>query len=235
MLRKSYASFEYDKRIEKAKKIKGILTKFKQIQKCSILDIGCGSGIITTYLGKKAKKMYGVDVRDERVSKKSFKFQIVKNETLPFKKNSFDIVISNFVIEHIENPKKHLKEVYRVLKKGGICYLSAPNKWFPKEPHYNLFFLSYLPQKLSNLYLKILKKGEKFDISPKSHKEYHNLIKSSGFKPIELTFEIIKHPEENFQKKTILLIIIKILPSALIKKLNNLIPSYIFILEKEKK
>jgi len=45
----------------------------------------------------------------------------VDMQSLPYKDNSFDFVISDQVIEHLENPKKAIEESYRVLKRGGIA------------------------------------------------------------------------------------------------------------------
>jgi SAM-dependent methyltransferase len=45
----------------------------------------------------------------------------VDMQNLPFKENSFDFVISDQVLEHLDNPKKAVTESYRVLKRGGIA------------------------------------------------------------------------------------------------------------------
>ncbi len=45
----------------------------------------------------------------------------VDMQNLPYKDNSFDFVISDQVIEHLEDPKKAVEELYRVLKVGGIA------------------------------------------------------------------------------------------------------------------
>ncbi len=45
----------------------------------------------------------------------------VDMQNLPYKDNSFDFVISDQVIEHLENPKKAIRESYRVLRSGGIA------------------------------------------------------------------------------------------------------------------
>lgn len=42
-------------------------------------------------------------------------------QNLPFAKNTFDFVVSDQVLEHLENPKKAISESYRVLKRGGIA------------------------------------------------------------------------------------------------------------------
>jgi len=45
---------------------------------------------------------------------------------LPFNNNSVDVVINEFVLEHVKNPKKIVKEIYRVLKPNGLLYLAVP-------------------------------------------------------------------------------------------------------------
>lgn len=45
---------------------------------------------------------------------------------LPFESNSFDVVFCNHVLEHIEDDKKAMKELYRVLKKGGMGIFQVP-------------------------------------------------------------------------------------------------------------
>ncbi len=72
-----------------------------------------------------------------------------------FKNNSFDIVFSNSVIEHLytfENQKKMAKEVLRIGKKHII---QTPNKYFFIEPHYIIPFFQFIPKKIQ---LKILTK-----------------------------------------------------------------------------
>ena len=64
------------------------------------------------------------------------------------KSNSFDIVFSNSVIEHLhnfENQKKMADEVQRVGKKH---FIQTPNKFFFIEPHYLLPFFQFLPKKV---------------------------------------------------------------------------------------
>ena len=45
---------------------------------------------------------------------------------LPFSDNSVDVVINEFVLEHVKNPQKIIKEIYRVLKPNGLLYLAVP-------------------------------------------------------------------------------------------------------------
>jgi SAM-dependent methyltransferase len=60
-------------------------------------------------------------------------------EHLPFEDNSFDIVYSSNVLEHVQDPDKVLQESIRVLRPGGILHFEVPNFMSYFEGHYNLF------------------------------------------------------------------------------------------------
>jgi 2-polyprenyl-3-methyl-5-hydroxy-6-metoxy-1,4-benzoquinol methylase len=49
---------------------------------------------------------------------------------MPFKKNTFDVVTCSEVIEHVTDPQKAIAEMYRVLKPGGILFLTTPNAFW---------------------------------------------------------------------------------------------------------
>jgi 2-polyprenyl-3-methyl-5-hydroxy-6-metoxy-1,4-benzoquinol methylase len=164
----SHAILETKSRIRKAQKIQAILEYDKDLSKAKVLDIGTGSGHIAHELARAARKVVSVDLVDERKEKKDYEFHLVKDEALPFDDASFDVVITNHVVEHTPDQKKHLSEVYRVLKPGGTIYLATPNKLWFKDPHYKLPFVSWLPRSMSTQYLRLMQKA-KWDIYPLSH------------------------------------------------------------------
>lgn len=59
---------------------------------------------------------------------------------IPFKDNEFDCVVCLEMLEHDDNPFKTLSEIYRVLKKGGWCILSASGINFPKHDYPSDYF-----------------------------------------------------------------------------------------------
>lgn len=100
---------------------------------CKFLDIGCNDGEFTLEFAKKikAKEVYGVDVyAPAMVEAKKKGILIVNadlNERLPLPSDFFDVVLCNQVAEHLLNPDNLFEEISRVLKKGGVSYISVPN------------------------------------------------------------------------------------------------------------
>lgn len=99
--------------------------------KGQILDCGCGIGI-TSYLLKKAgaePKGIDIDTKLINLAKKmnpDLPFFVGKIEKIPFKKAFFNAVIASEVLEHINQEKKALMEIQRILKVGGKLLLTVP-------------------------------------------------------------------------------------------------------------
>lgn len=105
-----------------------------------ILDVGCGDGYYSYLLDNLGLKLKIVATDfDEDGLRKSRKnldksIKVVKGDLmkkLPFKDNSFNKVVMSEVAEHLPNDVKGLKEVYRVMKKGGTLCLTVPDANYP--------------------------------------------------------------------------------------------------------
>mgnify|MGYP000844833910 FL=1 len=100
-----------------------------------ILDIGCGSGYILHEIKKHFPKsdLYGVDFESKsielakKITNEKYYVLNAENLTHKFKENSFDCVISTDVMEHIENYKANISEVYKILNPGGIFFVYTPS------------------------------------------------------------------------------------------------------------
>ena len=215
-----------ENRLIKAKKIESVLNKYlnKRIAGLKILDIGAGDGAISSYFTSLGNNVTCVDIEDQRTGKEA-KFVQVNSAKLPMQSNQFDVVISNHVIEHIREQKLHLKEIKRVLKKDGVCYLATPNRNFPIEPHYKIPFIHYLPR---NLFFTILKTSGlyKEDLFLLSYFKMKSMFNEFAVK--EYTPEILKNPENN----NISWKLISKLPMGIIKSMVFISPTNIFILKK---
>ncbi len=121
------------------------------VPKCeSLLDIGCGDGILSHFVNDKVKQIYGLDNNDLVLKKAKDKGEKVKKinfdkDRFPYSNNQFDCAVSLDVIEHVYDARKLLLETYRVLTKNGVAIISTPNIRF--LPHlYTLIVRKRFPK-----------------------------------------------------------------------------------------
>jgi len=98
-----------------------ILSSYKKHLKknSKILDLGCGTGVVSKYLNENlGVKITGCDIKNYLQHDMPF-VKIKNNGNLPFKTNSFDVVMLNDVLHHVEKPEQInlIKEALRVGKK----------------------------------------------------------------------------------------------------------------------
>jgi SAM-dependent methyltransferase len=106
-----------------------------------ILDYGSGQGRLLAAGLQRNVDIYGTDVPGIETSDRA---RLIENGRIPFADNSFDVVVSNQVFEHISNPVPVLAEIRRVLKPGGTFLALFPDAsvWF--EGHVGLYFVHWL-------------------------------------------------------------------------------------------
>lgn len=96
----------------------------------TLLDVGCGKGNHIVAFARRGLKVSGLDkIRDHNEALDQFDIRECDFETdrFPFDDNSFDIVHSKSVIEHVANADNFLSEVRRILKPGGLAILMCPD------------------------------------------------------------------------------------------------------------
>jgi SAM-dependent methyltransferase len=99
-----------------------------------MLEIGTGTGGMLHELLSRGLRAQGVEINqalieDSRRWYGDLPVQRVSGVTLPFADASFDVVLSFDVFEHIRDSDAHLREVSRVLKRGGRYLVQTPSKW----------------------------------------------------------------------------------------------------------
>lgn len=88
-----------------------------------ICEIGAGPSNQTSRFLATIGEVHGVDIDASVLNNDALaSANVVTGDHFPFEDENIDACVSNYVIEHIENPGQHLREVFRILKPGGyIC------------------------------------------------------------------------------------------------------------------
>jgi 2-polyprenyl-3-methyl-5-hydroxy-6-metoxy-1,4-benzoquinol methylase len=234
-----HAVLDEPSRILKTKKIIALLGELRFAKARRVLEIGCGSGVISSTLAKMGDpglKVTGIDVTDSRIVTEGYEFINVDGTSLPFESDSFDIVISNHVIEHVgghSDQMHHVHEILRVMKSSGITYLAVPNKWRLIEPHYRLPLLSWIPIPLADLYLRSTNRGSHYDCVPLSRSQARSIFRDAGFRFQEMTIEAVRLTLSiEFPQSPMARMLAKSLPSSVIALAKPFISTLIFRLEK---
>jgi len=124
-----------------------------------ILENGCGLGLYLEHLAPLGGRLIGLEFELDRAREaKTVSDQVLggAGENLPFPSQSFDLILSNEVIEHVADDQKAIEEMVRTLKPGGRIVIFCPNRWYPFETHGiywqgkyrfgNKLFINYLPR-----------------------------------------------------------------------------------------
>ena len=130
-----------------------------------ILENGCGLGLYIPALRELAPAAYGLEYDFERAREAGRRYPpslvvCAAGEALPYPAESFDLILSNEVIEHVQDDRAALAEMVRALRPGGRLVLFCPNRWYPVEQHGiywrgqyrfgNIPLVNYLPNRWRN-------------------------------------------------------------------------------------
>jgi SAM-dependent methyltransferase len=99
----------------------------------SMLDLGCDAGGRTIWIAERvgARNVYGVEIEADRAeiaASRGIRVELGDlREPFPYDDASFDLIVSNQVIEHIDDTDNFVREAYRVLKPHGRAVISTEN------------------------------------------------------------------------------------------------------------
>lgn len=208
------------------------------LEGCTILDMAASGGIIADFLAGRTKHAFGIDVDQHAIDfaaahfqRPNLRFLVADATQAPFPADRFDVILCSHLYEHVRDPSQLLREIYRVLKPGGICYFAAGNRLTIMEPHHSLPFLSLLPRTAAHYYLRLTHRGRRYEETHLTMWGLRNLVKA--FELIDYTGQIINDPRRYSADDMLKPHTFKTRLARLIARYAYwLLPSYIWILRK---
>lgn len=130
-------------RIEDLKRLDFIvrnIQKHKDARHSRILDLGCGNGLMSRYLGERGYRVHGVDISCEAIrlarqatTLPNVTFEVAAAEKLRESHLRYDVIICSELLEHLDDPQSLISVVRDLLYRDGKLIVTVPNGKGPRE------------------------------------------------------------------------------------------------------
>jgi ubiquinone/menaquinone biosynthesis C-methylase UbiE len=105
-----------------------------------VIDVGCGTGYGTAHLAEVAKSIIGIDLSKSAINWAKRRYPGVHYvqmdaQKLEFPDRTFDLIFSSENFEHLADQKSHVKELARILRADGLCFVATPNPELSTDSH----------------------------------------------------------------------------------------------------
>lgn len=219
-------------RRRKARKIVAIIEHFHGagLDGRRVLDLGSSTGFITDELARAGGLVVGVDIDRPGLSAAQARFEgqhpfvCARGDKLPISTESLDVVVFNHIYEHTVDPVPVMREIRRVLRPEGIVYLGLANRLGVIEPHYRLPFLSYLPQRAADAYMRLTKRGDVYYEQFRTRPGLRKLC--GGFTVWDYSHAVMRDPVRFGADVPR---IVRRLPTPMLRAATPLLPTYLWV------
>jgi len=190
------------------------------VEGADVLDIGCGDAGAIIAFAERGARCAGIECFDTslergrlRAADHGVTVDLRKGvaESIPYPDSSFDLVMLDNVLEHVNDRPLTLREIRRVLKPGGLLYMVTPKPlslyslW--NDPHYDLAGLVLMPRRMQIWYFEKIRGGGEgtYDVGViPTRRAVRRLLAEAGFRitvsPRELWINYLRdrvsRPEE---------------------------------------
>jgi ubiquinone/menaquinone biosynthesis C-methylase UbiE len=166
-------------------------------EQSTLLDVGCGPGLLTAQLADFVRKVVGIDFSSNMIAEAKslfpqFEFREADAEKIPFKDHTFGCAVVNYCAHHLARPKKGLREIHRVLKRGGRIVIVHPIQ--SRQASWG----SFLQALLQELPPEANPSGPLYNVE--DPRDYITLLESSGFQNVRCEIRVKPVRLENIDR-----------------------------------
>lgn len=146
------------------KAVLAALPRNRAAERLAVADIGCGAGTQAIMWAEAGHQVHGLDVNEpllelarKRASERGVvtEFTVGSATSLPWSERSMDVVLVPELLEHVAPWRECLNEFARVLKPGGVLYISTSNRLCPIQQEFSLPLYSWYPAFLKRHFEKL--------------------------------------------------------------------------------
>jgi SAM-dependent methyltransferase len=141
-----------------------MIAKWAKLEAAKVLEAGAGVGMYASQFRRRfTREVEAFDVELERAAEARVDTPhaiVAAAEYLPYASDTFDTILSHEVLEHVNDDRRAVAEMVRVVKRGGRIVIFVPNRWYPFETHGHYWrgkyhfgntpLINYLPLSLRN-------------------------------------------------------------------------------------
>jgi 2-polyprenyl-6-hydroxyphenyl methylase/3-demethylubiquinone-9 3-methyltransferase len=158
----SAATLAHFRRVRDA--LLGLAGAARTTAKLDVLDVGCGAGTFSRLWAELGHRVVGIDINAPlvelgreraRAAGQELDLRVGSATEIPLPDRSFDIVCAPELLEHIQDYGRCLDELTRVLRPGGLIYLSTTNRLCPRQQEFNLPLYSWYPPFLQRHFVRL--------------------------------------------------------------------------------
>lgn len=168
---------KYSRALNRFSYIKSFINKDKYFS--NILEIGASDGLLLSFFKKSGMNITGYELSENARKQARCKYSINmrKNflEDLNSSENKYDVVIMSHVLEHFTDTKDKLKNIYSMIKKGGVIFIEVPftpNRKFISKDDMKIFFETEHTVHFNEKNISLLMESSNFEIIDLKYHEY---------------------------------------------------------------
>lgn len=219
----------------KARKVAAVVQHFRGIDDLRglvVVDVGCSGGIVADELRRLGATVTGVDIDRPGLAKAQARFGdnvsfvCADSERLPLERATADVVICNHVYEHVVDPDRLFAELRRIVAPTGVLYLGLGNRLGIMEPHYRLPFLSWLPRRVADRYVRASGRADHYHEAFMTRRGLQRLCR--GLCVWDYTYTVVRDPKR-FAATDAVPGVVARAPLRLLRLARPLIPTYLWV------